>query len=449
MVQGIILTLLLWCVYFFIAVSITHGVLLLFSLMRIKEYLKEEDKTALVPSPGLSFLVPAYNEETLIVETIQTYLSLPQEKKEILVIDDGSHDQTMKLLQVMFQLKKSLDPSGRLWHSVTRPELRVVEAPHSGKAGALNLGLNFARYDLICTMDADTIPRAQGVEACLQSMARNPKLVAVGGVIQVLSHHELKNNSPLKARALEKLTSFQRVEYLRTFICERLGWSFLGSTILISGAFCMVKKEAIKAIGGFSPRSITEDFDLIVRLRSLYRGKNHDFSILPVTTCYTQVPRTLRHLSRQRMRWHMGLIQTLFQNSYTFLHPQHGCLGFIAIPYFWLVEAFSPLICLLGMSSLLFSLINGWLEISAVALFFTLGLIYNLGLNLAGLWIDKTYVSRKSEWSPLEGMRDSLLIHFGYKQLNLWWRLLTLMRMGSRRPIWGEKPRAELIHRGQ
>lgn len=447
MVHVSTLLLLKYSAFFFIGVNLIYGMLLILSWFRMKSYNREEKTKLIHELPGVSFLVPAYNEETLIVETIQTYLSLPQDKKEIIIVNDGSHDQTMRLLQIMFALRKTNDPTGRLWQSITHAELKVVEAPHMGKAAALNFGLKFAKYDVICTMDADTIPSARGVEACLRSMARNPKLISVGGVIQVLSHHELKDNSPLKERSKEWLTSFQRIEYLRTFICERLGWSFLGSTVLISGAFCMLKKEAIEKIGGFSPRSITEDFDLIVRLRRIYHGKDHQFTILPVTTCYTQVPRTIKHLSRQRMRWQMGLVQTLFENGSLFLHPQHGFLGMIAIPYFWIVEALSPFVALMAYVSLVYAMISGWVELNDVALFFSAGLIFNLVLTSFGIWFDKKYVSKKDHVSFERGLFETVMLHFGYKQMNLWWRLLALMKATTKAPTWGEKPRVELIHR--
>lgn len=447
MVQETTLLVLKYSALFFITVNCIYGVLLLFSWFRMRQYARLDQERITGDMPGVSFLVPAYNEETLIVETIQTYLSLPQEKKEILIVNDGSQDHTMRLLQIMYQLRKAGDPTGRLWQSITHPELKVVEAPHMGKAAALNFGLKYTSYDLICTMDADTIPSARGVEACLRSMKRNPKLIAVGGVIQVLSHHELKDNSPLAERSKEWLTSFQRIEYIRTFICERLGWSFLGSTILISGAFCMLKKEAITRIGGFSPRSITEDFDLIVRLRRVFRGRDHHITILPVTTCYTQVPRTIKHLSRQRMRWQMGLVQTLFENNSLFLHPQHGITGLFAIPYFWIVEAFSPFISLIAYVTLPFALFSGWIEFTDVLIFFTAGLLFNLLLTCCGLWFDKKYVSRKDNWNIKEGLLETVALHFGYKQMNLWWRLLALMKASTKAPSWGEKPRVELIHR--
>lgn len=444
MVQEICLFL-VWSIgIYFLSVNLIYAVLMLFSWLRVKTYkLNISEKL-----PAVTFLVPAYNEESLIVETIQTYLSLTRTEKEIIIVNDGSHDNTMRLLKVIYQLRKDKsEPTGRLHSSVTHPELKVIEAPHMGKASALNFGLRYARHSLICTLDADTIPTTKGVEACLAAFVNDPKLMAAGGVIQVLEGQELKNNFPLKEKSRAWLTSFQRVEYLRTFVCERLGWSFLGSTILISGAFCMIKKEAIERIGGFSPRSITEDFDLIVRLRRSYLNEKPRFEILPVTTCYTQAPRKLRHLSRQRMRWQMGLVQTLFQNGSLFFHPKHGCMGMMAVPYFWLVEVLSPLMSLLAYIAVAFALFSGWLDLNIVLLYFGAGIFFNLLITLFGLHLDQNYVSGKSSGSVFRSLRETFLMNFGYKQLNSYWRLLALIKSMTKSPGWGEKPRVELIHR--
>ena len=444
MVQEICNLLLRASAIYFLSINIIYGILMVFSWMKIKSHRNRyKDQKEI---PPVSFLVPAYNEESLIVETIQTYLSLPQEKKEIIVVDDGSHDKTMRLLKVMFHLVKAEHPTGKLYKSITHPELKVVEAPRLGKAAALNFGLRFTQYDLVCTMDADTIPTARGVEACLRAFGADQKLIAAGGVMQVLNSSVLRDNSPLKEKTKSWLTSFQRIEYLRTFVCERLGWSFLGSTILISGAFCMVKKEAIQKIGGFSPRSITEDFDLIVRLRRAYQGRNYHFQILPVTTCYTQAPQTMRHLSKQRMRWQMGLVQTLLQNGALFLHPGHGTLGLLAIPYFWLVEALSPILALIAYIAVPFALFSGWIDLGTVAIFFGAGLVFNMMITVAGIYFDNKYVSKNNAWSVMECLFETFVLHFGYKQMTTWWRLIALVKCMTKAPSWGEKPRVEIIH---
>lgn len=431
MTQEICLLLLKFTGVYFFAINFFYGILMLLSWVKVKKYGREiKNQIATDKVPAVSFIIPAFNEESLIVETIQTYLALPQDKKEIIVINDGSQDKTFKLLQTMFQLKR-LEDNSNIFHSITTPDLIVLETPHLGKSQALNFGINHARYDLICTMDADTIPTARGVEGCLRAFQHDSTLVAAGGVLQTLTVKGL-------------LTTFQSLEYLRTFLCERLGWSLMGSTTLISGAFCMVKKEVWKKIGGFRHNSITEDFDLIVRLRKAYPGEKHRFRILPITTCYTQVPKTTRHLRVQRIRWQLGLVETLARNLDICLNPAHGILGLVAIPYSWIVEVFSPILEFTALMIIPYALYEQWLDPQLVLFYLSAGLVFNVIITLFGIYLDNRYVSRNKNWSCLKSTVNTILLHLGYKQLTSWWRLLALFKSLGKTYEWGEKPRQEI-----
>ncbi len=432
---------------YFISINVLYGFMLVLSWIEIKKFNRTIMDLKVNPEdlPPVSFIVPAFNEESLIVETIQTYLSLPQSKKEIIVINDGSHDQTFRMLQMMFQLRR-LDPKSSAFRSITYPELIVLEAPHMGKAQALNFGVAHARYDLICTMDADTIPTARGVEACLRSFATQPKLIAAGGVIQVLNSQILRENSPVDQKVHGWLTTFQSIEYLRTFLCERLGWSLMSSTTLISGAFCMVKKSAIQKVGGFMKDSITEDLDMIVRLRKEYHDAAYAFKILPITTCFTQAPDQRRHLMVQRMRWQMGLVQTLVRNIELCFNPKYRVLGMLAIPYAWLVEVLSPVFSMLAFLLVPLALLTGWIEISDVLTFLALGMGFNAFITMAGIYLDGRYVSRAQNWSAVKSTFYTFMLLLGYRQLTTWWRFLALIKCMKRSYEWGEKPRKELIH---
>jgi cellulose synthase/poly-beta-1,6-N-acetylglucosamine synthase-like glycosyltransferase len=358
------------------------------------------------------------------------------------VINDGSHDQTLRLLQVMFQLRRD-HKNPKLFTSITFPELRVIEAPHLGKAQALNFGVAIAHHQLICTMDADTIPDARGVETCLRAFGKDQKLIAVGGVIQVLNSTVIKNNLPDTTAPKGWLSTFQRIEYLRAFVCERLGWSLLRSTVLISGAFCMIKKDAVEKVGGFSGKSITEDLDLILRLRSFYKDQKNSFQILPVTTCYTQVPSTMGHLAAQRIRWQRGLVQTLCQYPKLVFHPAHGLFGLLAIPYMWIVEVCSPVVEGVAAFVVPYSLYKGWISFEAALFFFAVGIVFNVFLTLFGTYLDNKYVSRGRNWKAIPSILQTVAIHFGYKQLNSWWRFVGLIK-SARAGRWGGNPREEI-----
>ena len=431
MTQELCLLILKFTGVYFFSINFLYGILMLLSWVKVKKYrleMKQQPNSEKVAA--VSFIIPAFNEESLIVETIQSYLLLPQDKKEIIVINDGSQDKTFKLLQTMFQLKRD-EGSISLFHSITSPDLRVIEATHVGKAQALNFGISQAKYDLICTMDADTIPTATGVEGCLRAFSQDNNLIAAGGVIQVLN-------------ADGWLNKFQKLEYLRTFLCERLGWSIMGSTTLISGAFCMFKKEAWKKIGGFRHGSITEDLDLIVRLRKAYPGQQNHFRVLPITTCHTQVPKDFRHLMVQRIRWQLGLVETLARNIDLCFNPAHGILGLIAIPYSWFVEVFSPLLEFAALLIIPYALFQGWLDTSLVVFYLCAGLLFNLLITLFGIYLDNRYVSRSKNWSCVKSTFETFLLHLGYKQLTSIWRLVALFRSFGKKYEWGEKPRQEI-----
>lgn len=445
MLQEIVIFLLKATAFYFLCTNIVYGVLILLSWIKVKKFKKTEmalRKTS--TTPGVSFIIPVFNEETLIVESIQTYLSLPQPNKEIIVINDGSHDHTMRLLQTMFQLKRD-ENNIKLFRSITQPELKVIEAPHLGKAQALNFGVSFATHELICTMDADTIPDARGVETCLRAFAHNPSLIAAGGVIQVLNSKVIKNNVPLSTETQRWLPSFQRIEYLRAFVCERLGWSLLRSTILISGAFCMIKKEAVQKVGGFNHRSITEDLDLILRLRRMYRNEKNSFRILPVTTCYTQVPNSFNHLKEQRVRWQQGLVQTLSQHPALFLNPSFGVFGLFAIPYMWLVEVCSPILEGIAWVVVPLAVYQGWISFEMVLLFLSFGVAFNVLITIFGIYIDNQFVSKSKNWSYFSSIFHTVLLQFGYKQLNSWWRFMAILK-SMKSADWGDSPREEIIH---
>ncbi len=431
---------------YFICINLAYAILVVLSWWHIKRYNAQKKKLKpVLQVPALTFIIPAFNESSLIVESLQTYLRLPLKNKEIIVIDDGSQDPTFKLLQNMYQLKRT-EPNSILFHSLTHPELKVLEAPHLGKSQSLNLGLEFASHDIICTMDADTIPHAPGIDECLDAFARDPKLIACGGVINILHSQKLQNNKQLAQKNSQFLPSFQRLEYLRSFVCERLGWSLMGATMLISGAFCMLKKDAVKKVGGFNPKSITEDLDLIVRLRREFRGKDHHFKVLPVTTCFTQVPNDLRHLRIQRVRWQLGLVQTLSHNFTMTFNPFYGILGLISIPYMWMVETLSPIVELFAYLVVPYLGYVGVISWDVIAYFAVLGLVYSVLLTWLGMHLDRHYITKDKSWSWTKGAIHSILMHFGYKQLYSIWRLFAIFLSIRTKNKWGDNPRQEIIH---
>lgn len=447
MIQDVCLFLLETIALYFIFVNVFAAFLFLLSYLNLKRFMKDnKDLPNPEDLPAVSFIIPAFNEESLITETIQTYLLLPNIEKEIIVVDDGSADRTFTLLQAMFQLRR-IDTASGIFKSITHPELVVLKSTHQGKAASLNHGITHAKYDLICTMDADTIPTKKGVLSCLKAFKEDRKLIAAGGIIKVLKSHLINGNDPHPHRTNPgHLTILQNLEYLQAFICGRIGWSLLGSTTLISGAFCMAKKSAIQQIGCFTHNSITEDLDLIIRLRKHFKSSEYHFKVLPVISCHTQVPGDSQHLKEQRMRWHTGLIQTLSKNLSLNFNPEYGLMGMLAVPYLWLVEILSPLIELFAVLLITLAFFSDWINPSPVLYLLAAGLSLSVLTTLLSVYLESKYLSQGNRPQFLRTFIYSASFHLGYRQLTSYWRLAALMKSFGKSSHWGGKLRREIIH---
>ncbi len=430
---------------YFLWANILYGVMFLLAFLAIKRRSKKKINPENLPS--VSFLIPSFNEEALIVETIQTYLALNDIKKEILIIDDGSKDATLKVLKNFYQLQLVEEKSdSKIYQSITHPSLKVIGAPHKGKAQALNIGLSLSQYEIVCTMDADTIPNHLGIMRCLNEIGLSTKTIAVGGVITPMNGETISENQVKTYSKRTWLVTQQRLEFLRAFVCERLGQGLIQGTVLISGAMAMFRKEALQQVGGFPTHNLTEDFAVIMNLRKHYKQKGQ-IKIIPVHTGWTQVPKNCRELTIQRTRWQIGLIQTLSKHTPMIFNPIHGAAGMIIIPYMWAIEVFSPIVELATYILLPLAWKHDLLHSPTVLFYFGAGIAINLFITMAGLHLEQKYIQR------IQGPRHffsyfwtALTAFFGYKQFLSVVRFFSMVRMLFKRSYWRASVREEIAH---
>src|SRR5207244_945627 len=174
---------------------------------------------------------------------------------------------------------------------------------------------------------------------------------AVGGTVRVANGGTVKGGRLVGARVSRRfLPGVQVVEYLRAFLFRRLGWSRLGGRLVISGAFGLFRKESLHAIGGYRTASVVEDLDLVVRLHRYLRQHKQRYEIpfIPDPVAWTEVPESARILSRQRERWHRGLIAAMWQYKGMLFNPRYGRVGLIAMPFFAFGEMLAPLVEVVG-----------------------------------------------------------------------------------------------------
>ncbi len=403
--------------------------------------------------PKISILVPAYNEEVTVTDTVLGLLALSYPNLEILVINDGSPDRTAEVLIERFDLQPvhpifqkviATADVKSIYRSRREPRLVLVDKFNGGKADSLNAGLNVAGGDLICAIDADTLVAPEAMQHLVVPFLLNEETVAAGGTVR------LTNDSPVKgSRVVElvvpkkTLPALQVVEYIRAFIVGRLGWNPLGGNLIISGAFGVFRRENVLAAGGYERSSIGEDMELIVRLRRHGYENGHfarvDF--LPDPVAWTEAPEDLRVLARQRNRWQRGLLDVLNRHQRMVFNPKYGSAGMLAMPYFLLVEFLSPVVEVLSLLILAVAIGTGVIDPGALWL---LGAAYGFGaaVTIMTLWFDDhSFRSYPKTRYRLRLAFYAVVEQLFYRHLTMIWRLWGVRLYLAGRTEWGQQVR--------
>src|SRR5258707_1218373 len=300
---------------YFLAVNGWYLILLVSSLLELRRHMlliADESRYLLLSStlsPTISILAPAFNEEATIEGSLRALLALQYPRLEVIVISDGSKDRTVEVLierfdlvpvKMIYEQRIKTKPVRNLYRSSTYPALVVVDKENGGKADALNVGLSFARGELVCAMDADTLIEGDGLQRMVRPFLYSTDVVATGGTIRVVNGSEVKHGRVAQTRVpTNPLAGIQVVEYLRAFLFGRLGWNRLGGNIIISGAFGLFRKDYIAAIGGYRTTSIVEDLDLVIRLHRYLRAHKirYEMPFIPDPVAWTEVPESAKILA--------------------------------------------------------------------------------------------------------------------------------------------------------
>ncbi len=410
----------------------------------------------------ISILVPAYNESGNIVESIESLLKLEYPEYEIIVINDGSSDDTLDQLISYFNLeKKELYYEETIDHQFIRgiyktpdlPTLTVVDKENGGKADALNAGINVSGSDLICSIDADSILEQNVLKKLIQTFIQHKNTVAAGGIVRVINGCKIKNR---EIEAIHVPDSFlgrlQSVEYIRAFLFGRVGWDYLNSLMIVSGAFGIFDRKAVLEVGGYLTDTVGEDIELIIRLHSHYLHKKEDYTIrfLAEPICWTEVPDDYRSLRNQRNRWHRGLADSIWRHKYMIFNPTYGHIGMLVLPFFLLFELIGPVIHIASYVYLLFIfLIPGYLSLPFVVLFLAVSIIYGMIVSLISVLAEevafKTYSSYKD---ILILILYSFVENLGYRQVHAWWQVMGLIDFFKGKKSWGKMMRTGFEKQG-
>jgi len=447
---------------YFLFVSTTYMLMLLVSFYAIKKSSEhavqspEMKNLSLSPfAKPVSLLVPAYNEQACIIESVKSVLQLQYSAYEIILINDGSSDNTLEQLLNSFDLVKTKnvyrpqlpfpcqDIKG-IYVSTTYPNLTVVDKVNGGKADALNIGINISKYPLICSLDADSVLEPDVLTKIVRPFMEDHTTVAAGGSIRIANGCEIFNGRVNKIGLPKSLLGkFQVIEYLRSFLTGRMAFSIVNGMVIISGAFGIFKKDKVIEIGGYKTGSVGEDMELVLRLHARSREKKEPYNItfVPDSVCWTEAPESLKILSLQRQRWQRGLFESLMENKQIFLNPQYGAIGLIAYPFFFIAEGFGPLVEIIGFVLFFASWYFGMVSYPLFYLFILVTIVLNILLSIGSVIFGEiTYHRRYPNTSMIiKLIALSFIEIFIYRPLTVWYRLVGIVQyFKGKRGGWGK-----------
>ncbi len=422
---------------------------------RVTRYEMRERLLASEVMPRMSILAPAYNEASTVTESVRALLTLRYQNLEVVLVNDGSADETLDILKREFELtpihpvfRRQVDSAAvrGIYRSHVKPELIVVDKENGGKADSLNAALNVASGELICAIDADTLIESDALLRMVRPFLESDDVVAVGGTIRVANGSVVRGGRIVKAAAPRRpLPGVQVVEYLRAFLFGRLGWNRLGGNLIISGAFGLFRRDAMIAAGGYVHDTVGEDMELVANLRrrGIEHGGPKQVRFVPDPVAWTEVPDSLGVLGRQRDRWQRGLADVLWRHRRLLLNPRYGALGLVVMPYFVAVELCGPIIEALGLVGLAVSLPMGVVDLNFAIIIFLAAYGYGLILSAFTLLLEDLGARAYDRLSDRLVMLPWVVLEsFGYRQLTVVWRLRGHWRYLRGRQDWGAMARS-------
>ena len=320
-------------------------------------------------APSITIIAPAYNEGLTIVDNVRSLLGLKYVNYEVMVVNDGSKDDTLQKLIDVYDLEKietEIDPD---WKS--KPirgiyksrhtyfsKLTVIDKENGGKSDALNTGMALSQNQYVGCIDVDCLLMPDALLQVVKAfyMRSNKRVIAVGGVIRV-ANSCIIDEGELKEIKLPKnwMARFQLLEYTRSFILGRMAWGRIDSLLIISGAFGFFDREIAMAVGGYDTNTVGEDMEIIFKMRRFMHDHREPYTIeyIPDSLCWTEVPEDLNILINQRDRWARGNLETLNKHKDMFFNSKYGRLGLISYPYWFFYEWLAPLLEFFGLVTII------------------------------------------------------------------------------------------------
>lgn len=437
-------------VSYFAALHLFYFSLSFLAYSRMAKYVRSRRESGLPEvyagyEPGISVVVPVHNESSTILATISALRGQVFQAVQIIVVNDGSTDNSLKtVLDAYEMVPVQMPPRTHLPSKVVRgvyratggEDILLIDKPSGQKADANNAGINYARYERVCTMDGDSVLEPASLHRSVRLFIERPETIATGGTIFVLNGCRVGQDGFIKRVGLANnyWGLVQTVEYIRAFLFGRLGWATVNALPIISGAFGMYNRDAIVAVGGFRTDAIGEDMELTLRLHryALDRGVKYRMDFVPEPVCWTEVPESMMALQQQRVRWHQGLCESLWMNRGLMKKP--SVIGWVAFPFLVVFECLSPLLEIAGYTFAMTSYGLGYLSDAALFAFLFMAIGLGILLSVATLAMEELGMQNFPKFRyVLVLFFYAILENFGFRQMHAAWRCIGFMRWAFRR----------------
>lgn len=368
-------------------------------------------------TPGVSIVAPAYNEGVNIVENVNSLLRQNYPKFEVIIVNDGSTDDTLEKLIENFSLIEipydyiyniHCRSFKRLFRSTDYhyKNLVVVDKENGGtKADAVNGGLNVAQYPYFINTDSDCILSHDAIYQCIFPVLLNTDIIAVSGTMSMSNGFTLENHEIVEFKTSNNpLAVFQDLEYKRSFLVGKMGWSQVNAMPNVSGGYGLFNTKVVIASGGYGYDSFAEDMDMLYRMIRYCCDFNRPYRVvqIPHTCCWTEGPSTLRVLYRQRVRWGRGLIQLIHQHWRMMLKPKYRQLGMVTMPYTFIFEFLAPIIEFVGLIMLIYLILTGGVNWDTFWIVFATVYVFSVMLSQFVVFYDyilgSSYTKSRSYW---------------------------------------------------
>lgn len=417
------------------------------SLFVIKKYKKTNDSininTILASGdaePSVTIIASSFNESPTIIPCVISLLNLEYNNYEVIVVNDGSTDDSLEKVITEFNLEKidyivnykietkKIRGIYKSKDSIYR-NLIIIDKENGGKADAMNAGINISSKFYIVCVDVDSILRKDGLLKLIKSIISNKDsyITAVGATVCAINACKVENGVITEENVPNKfIPAIQIIEYLRAFLMGRIALGKIKSLILVSGAIGMFKKDNVLSIGGYDEKSIGEDMELIVRIRKyLYENEtSHNVDYIPDPLLWTEVPSTYKILGRQRTRWARGLVDTLRLHKYMLFNKKYKTVGFISFPYFVFFEWLTAFI---EMTGLIYMIILFAFQMASLKSFFVVFFalyLFNIALSYTAILLNEvSYHSYGKSKNMIKLMFFTLFEAIIFHPITVYWTL--------------------------